>query len=130
MQWTISQWIKHFNDLYGANNRARGIDHALLRLIEEMHEAEGAHLFDCTRNLRMSLSERRLNVAREFADVLAWIFSIAGMLELDLEKAIIQRYGGVCERCRKRPCDCGSPLLYDRRANPIRDEVAESRVLE
>ena len=119
LEWTITDWIKHMEDVYGAKNRERGIDFMLLRLMEEMHEAEDAHLFDGTRNPNITLTVRRQNIAREFADVLAWIFAIAGVLKLDIQKSVEERYGGKCQRCHKRPCDCLSPSAYAKRANPI-----------
>ena len=50
MSWTISEWIDHMDRVYGEVNKKRGISTALLRLIEEMHEVESAHLFASTKN--------------------------------------------------------------------------------
>lgn len=119
MGWTITDWVTHLDILYGASNRKRGIHAAINRLTEEMHEVESAHLFDGVGNGVMTLSQRREQVAQEFADLFAWIFSIAGMLDLPLQKVVEERYGGNCKRCGKRPCDCSSIFHYGDRADPI-----------
>jgi NTP pyrophosphatase (non-canonical NTP hydrolase) len=43
---------------------------------------------------------------REFADVLAWLASLANVVNVDLEKASTSKYNNRCPRCRKTPCDC------------------------
>lgn len=45
----------------------------------------------------------------EFADVLAWLASLANVVKVDLEKASLSKYDGGCPRCRKTPCEC--PLV-------------------
>lgn len=42
----------------------------------------------------------------EFADVLAWLASLANVVKVDLEKATISKYDNKCPRCRKAPCEC------------------------
>lgn len=42
----------------------------------------------------------------EFADVLAWLASLANVVKVDLEKATILKYDNKCPRCRKAPCEC------------------------
>jgi NTP pyrophosphatase (non-canonical NTP hydrolase) len=42
----------------------------------------------------------------EFADVLAWLASLANVIEVDLEKAAITKYDNRCPRCRETPCEC------------------------
>lgn len=116
--WTISKWVEHMGAVYGTSNKQRGIQYAMLRLIEEVHEVEKAHHFEGVAE-SISLTERRLRLAREFADVLAWIFAIAHMLQLDLEAEVVHRYGGPCVTCGKRPCDCGSPFIPRAKVSPI-----------
>jgi len=117
MGWTVQQWVTHMDVVYGNINRNNGIFFAICRLQEEIGEAKAAHHFDDVANSSVTLSMRRLNIAREFADVLAWIFSIASMLDLDLDTTILEQYGGKCYRCGERPCDCGSPFMRTRRSN-------------
>ncbi len=44
----------------------------------------------------------------EFADVLAWLASLANLLGgVDLEEAAKKKYPGVCPPyCGKKPCEC------------------------
>ena len=42
----------------------------------------------------------------EFADVLAWLASLANVVEVDLEKATTSKYENSCPRCRKATCEC------------------------
>lgn len=42
----------------------------------------------------------------EFADVLAWLASLANVVKVDLEKATISKYNDKCPRCRKATCEC------------------------
>jgi NTP pyrophosphatase (non-canonical NTP hydrolase) len=42
----------------------------------------------------------------EFADVLAWLASLANVVNVDLEKATISKYDNKCPRCHKAPCEC------------------------
>lgn len=118
-QLTISGCIDSIDSLYGDKNRERGIDYAINRLNEEVNEAESAHLFDDMRECRTTNTERLGNIAKEYSDALAWIFAIAGMLRIDLQKVVVERYCGNCKRCLKRPCECGPFYIYKNRANPI-----------
>ena len=45
----------------------------------------------------------------EFADVLAWLASLANVVAVDLETAAISKYDSKCPRCRKVPCKCLFP---------------------
>lgn len=46
------------------------------------------------------------NIMEELADVLAWLSSVATLLDMDLEHAAISRYGKGCPKCRRLPCKC------------------------
>ena len=57
--------------------------------------------------LREALEEGDIDaVKEEFADVLAWLASLANILDLDLEKAAISKYPNKCPKCKKKPCAC------------------------
>lgn len=43
---------------------------------------------------------------KEFADVIAWLASLANITGIDLEKAAIRKYNGKCPKCKKSPCQC------------------------
>ncbi|UCH71354.1 MAG: nucleotide pyrophosphohydrolase [Candidatus Bathyarchaeota archaeon] len=42
----------------------------------------------------------------EFADVLAWLASLANVVEIDLEGATMKKYDGKCPKCDRTPCNC------------------------
>ena len=43
---------------------------------------------------------------KEFADVIAWLASLANITGIDLEKAAITKYDGKCPKCQQAPCQC------------------------
>jgi len=44
----------------------------------------------------------------EFADVIAWLASLANILEVDLEKAALGKYNNLCPKCKSSLCNCPS----------------------
>jgi len=42
----------------------------------------------------------------EFADVLAWLASLANVVNIDLEGAAINKYDNKCPKCGQTPCKC------------------------
>ena len=42
----------------------------------------------------------------EFADVLAWLASLANVVNIDLEKAALAKYDDRCPKCQQSPCKC------------------------
>lgn len=67
-------------------------------------------LVDEMKELGEALKENK-NAALEdeFADVLAWLASLANVLDIDLEDAALSKYSNKCPKCGKTPCEC-SPL--------------------
>jgi NTP pyrophosphatase (non-canonical NTP hydrolase) len=43
---------------------------------------------------------------KEFADVIAWLASLANITGIDLESATIKKYNGKCPKCKQSPCQC------------------------
>jgi NTP pyrophosphatase (non-canonical NTP hydrolase) len=43
---------------------------------------------------------------KEFADVIAWLASLANITGIDLEKAALSKYRNICPKCQKTPCEC------------------------
>lgn len=79
---------------YGARDRARGVPSTVAWLAEEIGE------------LAQSVRKgTRAEQEHEFADVLAWVASLANQMNVDLAVAI-QRYADGCPRCRQLPCGC------------------------
>jgi len=42
----------------------------------------------------------------EFADVIAWLASLANVVGVDLEKASLGKYADKCPKCKCSPCQC------------------------
>jgi NTP pyrophosphatase (non-canonical NTP hydrolase) len=81
-------------ETYGARDGARGVDGTFRWLTEEVGEL--------ARAIRTGEeAERRL----ELSDVLAWVASLANLLEVDLDEAM-SRYAEGCPKCHQRPCVC------------------------
>lgn len=43
---------------------------------------------------------------KEFADVIAWLASLANITGIDLEKAALNKYNHRCPKCQQSPCQC------------------------
>ena len=67
-------------DMYHEKDVARGIDGTFMWLMEEVGELASA--------LRDGTQEERLG---EFADVLAWLATIANVAEIDLSEAVARK---------------------------------------
>ncbi len=48
----------------------------------------------------------RIATEKEFADVIAWISSLANIMGIDLEKAALNKYPHKCPKCNASPCQC------------------------
>ena len=48
----------------------------------------------------------RDELAAEFADVLAWLVTIANVAEIDLQEAVLRKYGRGCPGCGQLVCVC------------------------
>lgn len=91
--------------IYRAKDAARGAAMNYLWLVEEVGELAHAvrkHL-DNKRD-----ADREANLREEFADVLAWLLSIASDVGVSLDDAFSKRYGQGCPYCKAAPCGCGS----------------------
>ncbi len=67
-------------------------------------------LVDEVKELGEALKENSTTALEdEFADVIAWLASLANVLNIDLEKAASTKYDTKCPKCGETPCKC-SPL--------------------
>ena len=80
---------------YGERDRVRGREAAVAWLAEEVVEL--------ARAVRKGTREQQ---AEEFAVVLAWLASLAGLAGIDLDAVTHARYGNGCPKCGTRPCTC------------------------
>jgi NTP pyrophosphatase (non-canonical NTP hydrolase) len=81
--------------MYFEKDVARGIDGTFMWLMEEVGELAAA--------LRSGTHAERLG---EFADVLAWLATIANVAGVDLADAVALKYGTGCPGCGQLICQC------------------------
>jgi NTP pyrophosphatase (non-canonical NTP hydrolase) len=81
--------------MYYEKDVERGIDGTFMWLMEEVGELASA--------LREGTAEDK---SEEFADVVAWLATIANVAQVDLADAIQKKYGTGCPGCKKLVCDC------------------------
>ena len=86
---------RHIRAMYYEKDIARGIDGTFMWLMEEIGELASA--------LR---GTDRENLAEEFADVIAWLATIANVADIDLAAALVAKYGSGCPGCKKLVCIC------------------------
>jgi NTP pyrophosphatase (non-canonical NTP hydrolase) len=92
---TIRDFQTMIEAIYLARDRERGIPANVAWLVEELGEL--------SRALRKgSLAEAE----GEFADVLAWLCTIASIAGVDLETVAAEKYAAGCPKCQSLPCAC------------------------
>ena len=87
-------------DLYLNRDRSRGLERTVLWFVSEVGE-----LAEIIAKNKLSESNNKL-LADELADCLAWLCSIANMLNINLEQSLFIKYPNKCSRCGKKPCNC------------------------
>lgn len=86
--------------MYGEKDEARGTSGTFMWLMEEIGE------------LAAELREQKTGeppteaLELEFADVLAWLATIANVAGVDLDVAFRKKYEAGCPGCGKLVCDC------------------------
>jgi NTP pyrophosphatase (non-canonical NTP hydrolase) len=101
---SLRAFQRQIEDLYGDRDRDRGIDGTFVWFVEEVGELARALKGTDPANLR-----------EEFADVLAWLTTLASLAGVEMADAA-QRYAPGCPRCGDSPCTC--PRKSVQRAGP------------
>lgn len=92
---TLAEFQELIRRMYLPKDVARGVDGTFMWLIEEIGELAAA--------LRDGSPEEK---AAEFADVLAWLTTIANVVGVDLGRAVWEKYGSGCPGCGQLVCTC------------------------
>ena len=92
---TLAEFQQLIREMYLRKDVARGVDGTFMWLVEEIGELAAA--------LRDGSAEEQ---AAEFADVLAWLTTIANVAGVDLSAAIVKKYGSGCPGCGRFVCTC------------------------
>lgn len=95
-EMTLRELQTFIQRMYGDKDAARGVEGTFMWLMEEVGELAAA--------LRAGASPDDL--AKEFADVLAWLTTIANVAGIDLEDAMRLKYGQGCPGCGQWICVC------------------------
>jgi NTP pyrophosphatase (non-canonical NTP hydrolase) len=96
-QPTLAALQELIRQLYGEKDQQRGVEGTFMWFMEEVGELSSA--------LRHGTDEER---TLEFADVLAWLFTLANCTGVDLSVAMQRKYGNGCPGCLQQPCVCGT----------------------
>jgi len=91
----ITEFQKLIEDIYLERDTARGLAGTHMWFCEEVGEL--------TRALRRGQQEE---LEGEFADVFAWLATLASISGIDLAAAAAKKYAEGCPRCRATPCAC------------------------
>jgi NTP pyrophosphatase (non-canonical NTP hydrolase) len=92
---SLNDFQRHIREMYFEKDLARGVDGTFMWLMEEVGESAAA--------LREGTPEEQ---AMEFADVLAWLTTIANVAGIDLAAALHKKYGAGCPGCGQLVCTC------------------------
>jgi NTP pyrophosphatase (non-canonical NTP hydrolase) len=92
---SLKDFQQLIRDMYLEKDLARGVEATFLWFMEEVGEL--------ATSLRDGTHEERLG---EFADVLAWLTTMANVMGVDLSEAVARKYGSGCPGCGKLVCVC------------------------
>src|SRR3954467_6263154 len=81
---TIAAFQKHIAERYESVDRARGWPKTFAYLIEEVGELATA----------LTAGDDRANLEEEFADVIAWLCTLANISDVDVAAAVAKKYLG------------------------------------
>ncbi|WP_145314043.1 MazG nucleotide pyrophosphohydrolase domain-containing protein [Gimesia fumaroli] len=82
--------------MFFEKDQSRGIEGTFMWFMEEVGELASA----------LRDNNDRENLAEEFADVLAWLATMANVADIDLEQAVTRKYVQGCPRCHQEVCTC------------------------
>ena len=93
----ISEFQNLIKQLYIKRDKERGLYKTFIWLIEEVGEL--ATLIKSKEMLKEKFKD-------ELADIIAWTISLANLLEIDIQEALINKYPYKCRKCKSSPCKC------------------------
>lgn len=95
----IYKFQNMMHQIYFHRDSKRGAKDTYLWLVEEVEELGEA-----------IIGRDKKALEDEFADVLAWLASLANVVDVKLEKAALGKYNQKCPRCKQIPCECPGSL--------------------
>jgi NTP pyrophosphatase (non-canonical NTP hydrolase) len=91
----ITEFQEMMKNLYFHRDSERGMKGTYEWLVDEVKE-----LGEALEGTDKEATEK------EFADVIAWLSSLANLVNVDLEKAAFNKYPHKCPKCQHAPCQC------------------------
>ncbi|RLI42507.1 nucleotide pyrophosphohydrolase [Candidatus Bathyarchaeota archaeon] len=91
----IHEFQEMMRRIYFHRDSKRGVTGTYNWLVDEVKELGEA----LTLNDKKALED-------EFADVIAWLCSLANITDVNLEEAALNKYDNKCPKCGKSPCHC------------------------
>jgi NTP pyrophosphatase (non-canonical NTP hydrolase) len=95
---TLGELQRLIRAQFGAKDASRGVAGTFMWFAAEVGELaealRGNHAPEAT--------------AAEFADVLAWLATLANIAGVDLDAAVAAKYGTGCPECHRTPCECAA----------------------
>lgn len=92
---TIAEFQQRIRDIYFEKDSGRGLDATFMWFVEEVGEL--------SRALKRGNAQDQMG---EFADVLAWLTTLASIAGVDLQQAAGDKYADGCPKCQRTPCAC------------------------
>jgi NTP pyrophosphatase (non-canonical NTP hydrolase) len=102
---TIRDFQRRIEEIYFRKDAARGLERTFLWFVEEVGELARDLLHTPQAAQRAPIAPGS-PLGREFADVFAWLSTLASIAGVDLEAAAAAKYGAGCPRCGATPCAC------------------------
>lgn len=91
----ICEFQEMMQRIYFHRDSKRGVEGTFDWLVDEVKELGEALKTDDKKALE-----------DEFADIIAWLASLANVTNVDLEKAALNKYDNKCPKCGHLPCQC------------------------
>jgi len=98
---TIKEFQEIIKKTYYHRDKEKGLKSVFIWTIEEIGE------------LAKAINRKSLDdIELELSDVIAWVFSIANLLDIDVEKTL-KRYEKGCPKCSSIPCSCKKEVNFE-----------------
>ena len=91
----VHEFQDMMKQIYFHRDSKRGAKGTYEWLVDEVEELEEA-----------LMEKDKEALEDEFADVLAWLASLANVVNIDLEKAALTKYNNKCPKCKETRCSC------------------------
>ena len=92
---TLGEFQRLIERIYFSRDQQRGREATFRWFIEEVGELA-----------RAFRTGRPAELESEFADVLAWLVTLASLSGVEIEGAAVAKYSGGCPKCGGIPCRC------------------------